>query len=38
MGFDFDPATRRQLGYKLIDHIVAYYPSLPYRPVPLPAD
>ena len=38
MGFDFDSATRRKLGYKLIDHIDAYYSSLPDRPVQLPAD
>src|SRR5882757_5553505 len=38
MSFDFDSATRRKLGYKLIDHIDAYYSSLPDRPVQLPAD
>src|SRR6202795_3584978 len=38
MLFDFDSATRRKLGYKLIDHIDAYYSSLPDRPVQLPAD
>src|ERR1700704_2323493 len=38
MPFDFDSATRRKLGYKLIDHIDAYYSSLPDRPVQLPAD
>jgi glutamate/tyrosine decarboxylase-like PLP-dependent enzyme len=38
MSFDFDSATRRQLGYKLIDHIDAFYSSLPDRPVQLPAD
>ncbi len=38
MSFDFDSATRRKLGYKLIDHIDAYYSSLPDRPVQLPAN
>ncbi len=38
MLFDFDSATRRKLGYKLIDHIDSYYSSLPDRPVQLPAD
>ena len=38
MSFDFDSATRRKLGYKLIDYIDAYYSSLPDRPVQLPAD
>src|SRR6266581_5539748 len=38
MLFDFDSATRRKLGYKLIDQIDAYYSSLPDRPVQLPAD
>ena len=38
MGFDFDEATRRQLGYELIDLINSYYTSLPTRPVQLPAD
>ncbi len=38
MPFDFDSATRRKLGYKLIDHIDAYYSSLPDRPVQLPAE
>jgi len=38
MLFDFDSATRRKLGYKLIDHIDAYYSSLPDRPVQLPAE
>jgi aromatic-L-amino-acid/L-tryptophan decarboxylase len=37
MRFDFDSPTRRQLGYKLIDHIDAFYSSLPDRPVQLPA-
>jgi glutamate/tyrosine decarboxylase-like PLP-dependent enzyme len=38
MSFDFDSATRRKLGYKLIDQIDAYYSSLPDRPVQLPVD
>jgi glutamate/tyrosine decarboxylase-like PLP-dependent enzyme len=38
MPFDLDSATRRKLGYKLIDHIDAFYSSLPDRPVQLPAD
>ena len=38
MSFDFDSATRRKLGYQLIDHIDAYYSSLPDRPVQLPAN
>ena len=38
MGFDFDEATRRQLGYELIDLINSYYSSLPTRRVQLPAD
>ena len=33
MGFDFDPETRRRLGYKLIDAINDYFSSLPERPV-----
>jgi glutamate/tyrosine decarboxylase-like PLP-dependent enzyme len=37
MGFDFDPATRRELGYKLIDCIDRYFSSLGERPVQLPA-
>src|SRR5262249_565825 len=36
MGFDFDSATRRQLGYRLIDRINEYFASLPDRPVQLP--
>ena len=36
MGFDFDSATRRKLGYQLIDHIDEYYTSLLDRPVQLP--
>src|SRR2546427_1022879 len=38
MGFDLDSATRRRLGYRLIDQIDAYFSSLPERPVQLPAD
>jgi glutamate/tyrosine decarboxylase-like PLP-dependent enzyme len=37
MGFDFDAATRRELGYKLIDCIDRYFSSLGERPVQLPA-
>ena len=37
MGFDFDSATRRELGYKLIDCIDDYFSSLDERPVQLPA-
>jgi glutamate/tyrosine decarboxylase-like PLP-dependent enzyme len=38
MSFDFDSATRRRLGYKLIDRIDEYFSSLPSRPVQLPAE
>src|ERR1700758_3752271 len=38
MGFEFDSATRRRLGYRLIDQIDAYFSSLSDRPVQLPAD
>src|SRR5437870_11048920 len=38
MDFEFDSKTRRQLGYRLIDQIDAYFSSLPDRPVQLPAD
>jgi glutamate/tyrosine decarboxylase-like PLP-dependent enzyme len=38
MSFALDSASRRQLGYKLIDHIDAFYSSLPDRPVQQPAD
>ena len=38
MSFDLDSALRRKLGYRLIDHIDAFYSSLPDRPVQLPAD
>jgi glutamate/tyrosine decarboxylase-like PLP-dependent enzyme len=38
MPFDLDSAARRRLGYKLIDHIDAYYSSLPTRRVQLPLE
>jgi aromatic-L-amino-acid decarboxylase len=38
MGFDFDSATRRRLGYRLIDQIDAFFSSLPDRPVQLPVE
>jgi glutamate/tyrosine decarboxylase-like PLP-dependent enzyme len=38
MPFDFDPETRRRLGYRLIDCISDYFSSLPDRPVQLPAE
>lgn len=38
MSFDLDSATRRQLGYKLIDRIDDYFSSLPDRPVQLPLE
>ena len=38
MRFDLDPATRRELGYRLIDYINGFFSSLPDRPVQLPAD
>jgi len=38
MRFDFDSATRRKLGYRLIDHVDDYFTSLPDRKVQLPAD
>ena len=38
MSFDLTPELRRKLGYKLIDHIDAFYSSLPDRPVQLPAE
>src|SRR5207237_2199544 len=38
MRFDLDSATRRRLGYRLIDQIDAYFSSLPARAVQLPAD
>jgi len=37
MSFDLDSDLRRQLGYRLIDQIDAFYSSLPDRPVQLPA-
>ncbi len=36
--FDLDSATRRALGYELIDIIDAYFESLPSRPVQLPLE
>jgi len=38
MGFDFDSATRRKLGHRLIDRIDEYFSSLPTRPVQLPLE
>ena len=38
MSFEFDSATRRRLGYQLIDQIDAFFSSLPDRPVQLPED
>src|SRR5256885_8392077 len=38
MAFALDSASRRRLGYRLIDQIDAYFSSLPDRPVQLPAD
>jgi glutamate/tyrosine decarboxylase-like PLP-dependent enzyme len=38
MSFAFDSATRRRLGYKLIDLIDEYFSTLPDRPVQLPAE
>src|SRR5258708_559574 len=38
MNFDLNPTLRRQLGYKLIDHIDAFYSSLPDRAVQQPVD
>jgi glutamate/tyrosine decarboxylase-like PLP-dependent enzyme len=38
MRFDFDSATRRQLGYRLIDSFDQYFASLPDRPVQLPLE
>jgi glutamate/tyrosine decarboxylase-like PLP-dependent enzyme len=38
MSFNFDSATRRQLGYKLIDHIDEYFSGLEDRPVQLPEE
>jgi aromatic-L-amino-acid/L-tryptophan decarboxylase len=36
VGFDLDSQSRRQLGYRLIDHIDRYFDSLPQRAVQLP--
>ena len=36
MGFELDSESRRQLGYRLIDHINRYFESLPRRAVQLP--
>ena len=38
MRFDLDSATRRRLGYHLIDQIDNFFASLPDRPVQLPAE
>lgn len=38
MPFDLDSATRRRLGYRLIDHLDGFFSSLPARPVQLPAE
>jgi glutamate/tyrosine decarboxylase-like PLP-dependent enzyme len=38
MRFDFDSASRRRLGHRLIDQIDAFFSSLPDRPVQLPAE
>jgi glutamate/tyrosine decarboxylase-like PLP-dependent enzyme len=38
MSFDLDSATRRRLGYKLIDYVDEYFSSLQDRPVQLPAE
>jgi glutamate/tyrosine decarboxylase-like PLP-dependent enzyme len=38
MRFDLDSATRRRLGYLLIDQIDNFFTSLPDRPVQLPAE
>ncbi len=38
MSFAFDSSERRKLGYRLIDHIDAFYSSLPDRPVQQPDD
>src|SRR5947209_2903794 len=38
MGFEFDSATRRKLGYRLIDQVDGYFSSLPERAVQLPAE
>src|SRR4029077_4692287 len=38
MRFDLDSATRRRLGYHLIDQIDSFFASLPDRSVQLPAE
>ena len=38
MRFDLDSATRRRLGYHLIDQIDNFFASLPERPVQLPVE
>jgi aromatic-L-amino-acid/L-tryptophan decarboxylase len=38
MRFDLDSATRRRLGYHLIDQIDSFFASLPDRPVQLPVE
>lgn len=38
MSFDFDSATRRKLGYQLIDRVDEFFSSLPDRPVQLPLE
>ena len=38
MRFDLDSATRRRLGYHLIDQIDSFFASLSDRPVQLPAE
>src|ERR1700687_5641894 len=38
MRFDLDSATRRRLGYHLIDQIDTFFASLPDRPVQLPVE
>jgi glutamate/tyrosine decarboxylase-like PLP-dependent enzyme len=36
--FQLDSESRRQLGYRLIDHLDEYFSSLPDRPVQLPKE
>lgn len=38
MSFDFDSATRRKLGYQLIDRVDEFFSSLPDRSVQLPLE
>jgi aromatic-L-amino-acid decarboxylase len=38
MGFELDSKTRRELGYRLIDRVDAYFSSLSDRAVQLPAE